>query len=99
MACRQRLFSAVPVFNSNLIALKTGDYTELKIIMPIFPYPKITTLCQVVRAERLHGGRYRATFRIAMKFLVINEKDRDLLINYIFVKEREYLRQKKETMS
>jgi c-di-GMP-binding flagellar brake protein YcgR len=31
-----------------------------------------------------------------MKFLVINEKDRDLLINYIFEKEREYLRQKKK---
>jgi hypothetical protein len=34
-----------------------------------------------------------------MKFLVINEKERDLLVNYIFVKEREYLRQKKETVS
>jgi hypothetical protein len=80
------------------IALKAGDYTELKIIVPIFPYPRITILCQVVRAESVHGGS-GGTFRIAMQFLVINEKDRDLLVNYIFEKEREYLRQKKETVS
>jgi len=80
------------------IALKAGDYAELKIIVPIFPYPKITILCQVVRSESLHGG-IGGTFRIAMQFLVINEKDRDLLVNYIFEKERECLRQKKETVS
>jgi hypothetical protein len=80
------------------ITLQTGDYTELKLIVPIFPYPRITVLCQVVRAESLQGG-VAGIFRIAMKFLVINEKDRDLLINYIFEKEREYLRQKKETAS
>ena len=80
------------------IALKAGDYTELKIVVPIFPYPKITILCQVVRSESLHGG-LGGTFRIAMQFLVINENDRDLLVNYIFEKERECLRQKKETVS
>jgi len=80
------------------ISLKAGDYAELKIIVPIFPYPKITILCQVVRSESLHGD-IGGTFRIAMQFLVINEKDRDLLVNYIFEKERECLRQKKETVS
>lgn len=80
------------------IPLHTGDYTELKIIVPLFPYPKITILCQVVRTESVQGGA-EGIFSVAMKFLVINEKDRDLLINYIFEKEREYLRQKKETAS
>jgi hypothetical protein len=82
-------------FESHIV-LKEGDYTELKIIVPLYPYPRITVLCQVVRAEALQGD-LAGVFRIAMKFLVINEKDRDLLINYVFVKEREYLRQKKET--
>jgi c-di-GMP-binding flagellar brake protein YcgR len=41
-------------------------------------------------------GDAAGAFRIAMQFLVINEKDRDFLIKYIFEKEREYLRQKKE---
>jgi hypothetical protein len=84
-------------FESHIV-LKTGDYTELKLIVPIFPYPKITILCQVVRTESLQGT-VAGPFRIAMQFLVINEKDRDLLIKYIFEKEREFLRQKKETVS
>ncbi len=70
---------------------------RLKIVIPVFPYPKITALCEVVRAQGLISDTGR--FAIALKFLVINEKDRDILINYIFVKEREYLRQKKETTS
>jgi hypothetical protein len=80
------------------IALKKGDYTELRIIVPMFPYPKIAILCQVVRSESLQGDAAGA-FRTAMQFLVIKEKDRDFLIKYIFEKEREYLRQKKETVS
>jgi hypothetical protein len=32
-----------------------------------------------------------------MKFVVINEKDRDFLVKYVFEKEREFLRQRKET--
>jgi hypothetical protein len=82
-------------FESHIV-LKEGDYTELKIVVPIFPYPKITALCQVVRTESVQGSSTANNFRIAMEFLVINEKDRDLLINYIFEKEREYLRQKKK---
>lgn len=78
--------------------LQQGVYIELRVVIPVFPYPKITVLCEVVRAQdpiNEAAGR----FGVAMKFLVINEKDRDILINYIFVKEREYLRQKKETTS
>ena len=84
-------------FESDIL-FQTGDYTELKIVVPLFPYPKITILCQVVRTESVQGGVI-GIFRIAMKFLVVNEKDRDFLVKYIFEKEREYLRQKKETVS
>ena len=79
-------------------SFKENDYIELKIIVPLFPYPKITALCEVMRTECLEEN-VPNLFRIALKFLIINENDRDLLINYIFVKEREYLRQKKETSS
>ncbi|MBP7528462.1 MAG: PilZ domain-containing protein [Syntrophorhabdaceae bacterium] len=77
--------------------LTEGDFVELKLIVPLFPYPKITCLCQAVRVENDH--REAGPQRVALKFMVINEKDRDILINYIFVKERQYLRQKKETTS
>ena len=36
---------------------------------------------------------------VIARFIVINEEDRDLLINYIFVKDRERLRLKKELFS
>jgi hypothetical protein len=78
------------------LALMEGDYTELKMIVPVFPYPKITILCQVVRAERAEEGA-EGTFIVAMKFIVVNENDRDFLIKYIFEKERELLRQRRET--
>ncbi|OPY03918.1 MAG: PilZ domain protein [Syntrophorhabdus sp. PtaB.Bin184] len=76
--------------------LKEGDLVELKIIVPVFPYPRITCLCEVVRADRTDNAGF---FRYALKFMVINEKDQDVLVNYIFLKERQYLRQKRETES
>ncbi len=78
--------------------LSQGEFVELKIIVPVFPYPKITCLCQTVRTER-EPGDTAAGQMTAFKFVVINEKDQDILVNYIFLKERQYLRQKKETAS
>ncbi len=78
--------------------LTEGDFIELKIIIPVFPYPKITCLCQVLRVEQVSEGGGQEKMA-AFKFMVINEKDQDILINYIFLKEREHLRQKKETES
>lgn len=72
-----------------------GDYAEIRIVIPRFPYPKITALAQVLRSEDclVNGTKYR---EVIVRFVVINEEDRDLLINYIFVKDRERLRLKKE---
>ena len=75
-----------------------GEFFELKIIVPVFPYPKITCLCQVVRTQKEMDGT-AAGQTTAFKFMVINEKDQDILINYIFLKERQHLREKKETAS
>jgi len=72
-----------------------GDYTEIRIVIPRFPFPKITALAQALRSEDclVNGTKYR---EVIVRFVVINEEDRDLLINYIFVKDRERLRLKKE---
>ncbi len=68
---------------------------ELKIVLPIFPYPKITALCSVVRGVTFDAdGRHCQ--EVGLRFDCINEADRDLLINYIFMKEREHLRMLKE---
>jgi hypothetical protein len=75
-----------------------GDYLEIKMAIPRFPFPKITTLAQVLRSDDTlaNGISY---CEVITRFIVINEEDRDLLINYIFVKDRERLRLKKELFS
>ena len=77
------------------IAFRKDDLAELKIILPIVPYPKITTLCRVVRSQESTVENSRR-WDVAMEYSVISENDRDLLINYIFAKEREMLRLKKD---
>lgn len=75
--------------------IREGDYTEIRIVIPRFPYPKITSLAQILKVEPylLNETPY---CDVVARFIVINEEDRDLLINYIFVKDRERLRLKKE---
>jgi c-di-GMP-binding flagellar brake protein YcgR len=77
------------------VNLHEGEQVELKVILPIPPYPKITSLCDVVRSSacKVNGV---ANWETALTFTTINEDDRDLLINFIFAKERELLRYRKE---
>jgi hypothetical protein len=77
------------------VFLKEGAYVEFKVVLPVSPHPKVTALCQVQRTENREVNQ-NPGWEIALKFLTINEEDRDLLINYIFRKEREQIRQKKE---
>jgi hypothetical protein len=72
-----------------------GDYLEIKVVIPRFPFPKITTLAQVLRSDESFANGIK-NCEVIVRFVVINEEDRDLLINYIFVKDRERLRLKKE---
>jgi hypothetical protein len=84
-------------FESDVL-ISENDYVELKVVLPVFPYPTITALCRAVRNTASERGGLHA-YDTAMRFLVINEKDRDLLINYVFLKERERLRLLKESAS
>lgn len=64
---------------------------ELRIVLPLFPYPTITALCSVVRARPGQADKGAAHYT-ALRYECINEDDRDLLVSYIFMKERERLR-------
>jgi PilZ domain len=77
------------------VKLCVGNYVELKVILPMLPYPKITALCEVTRSKSATETGDVGSWEVALKFLTINEDDRDLLINYIFSREREFLRSKK----
>ncbi|MCX5815090.1 MAG: PilZ domain-containing protein [Proteobacteria bacterium] len=78
------------------IEMKEGEYVEIKVVLPIYPHLKITTLCRVLRSETRKKDD-KQFWEVALGFLVINDNDKDLLINYIFMKEREMLRHKKES--
>lgn len=71
-----------------------GTLWHLKIMLPIFPYPTIHTLC-----ESLHHREVlvddAAGWKNALKFRTVNDLDRDLLISYVFDKEREQIRLEK----
>lgn len=71
---------------------KKGDFLELKIELPLVPPVSVPALGEVTRAERNERGY----FTTAVKFNVINEEDRDRIIRYVFQKQREHLRAKKE---
>jgi hypothetical protein len=77
------------------VNLHDAEHVELKITLPTPPYPRIVSLCNVVRSEvsKVNGVD---NWETSLAFATINEDDRDLLINFIFTKERECLRCKKE---
>jgi hypothetical protein len=75
--------------------LNMGARVELRIALPTSPFSRLSTLCEVVRTEQSATDEGTG-WQIALKFIVINEYDRDVLINYIFTKEREKMRSEKD---
>ena len=75
--------------------MKVGDYAELRIYLPVEPVLAVTALAQVVRREPL-AEHTEGAFGVAMRFVTIHEFDRDLIVKFIFKRERELLRQKRD---
>lgn len=75
--------------------LDIGERVEMRLSLPLAPFPKISILCEVLRTDESPKDEGK-TWEIALKFLILNDDDRDFLVNYIFMKERERLRATKE---
>ncbi len=73
------------------VPLPENGFAEFRLMLPLFPYPKIPVLCRVVRNLKREEDSH-VDWEIACKFLAINDSDRDLLIQYIFGREREQIR-------
>ncbi|MGD0233574.1 MAG: PilZ domain-containing protein [Syntrophorhabdales bacterium] len=73
------------------VPLPENGYAEFRLMLPLFPYPKIPVLCRIVRSVKREENSH-VDWEIACKFLAINDSDRDLLIQYIFGREREQIR-------
>ena len=80
-------------FRSQVPLLK-DDHLELRIQLPVYPHPLIPALCEVISStEEEHEGARGC--RVACRFVAIADVDRDALINYIFMRERETIRSRK----
>ena len=77
-------------FTSQVPLLK-GDHLELRIQLPVYPYQLIPALCEVSTARK-RNTRARGVCRVACRFVAIADADRDTLVNYIFIRERETIR-------
>jgi hypothetical protein len=71
-----------------------GAYVDLRIVLPYFPNPRIAAVGMVVRSSCTGCEEGKDIWEMAVKFIAISEKHRDVLINYVFAKEREQLRAK-----
>ncbi len=68
-----------------------GERLLIKLFLPT--YPRLLKLkCEVVRVMKKDDENYR----IGLKYVDIDERTRDSLIKYIFARQREHLRRKKE---
>ena len=88
--------------NANLsgggLRIKTLEYIEpltmvlVDIFLPIAPSRVITTIADVVRCNEVQLNWEKGTrFNTAMKFVKIDEKDRETIISFIFGEQRNQL--------
>jgi hypothetical protein len=74
--------------------LDEGSYLELRIILPCFPDVRIGALGRVIRSHPF-SPTSGDEWETAVGFVAMSDNDRDILINYVFSKEREHLRVRK----
>ncbi|MDI1472130.1 MAG: PilZ domain-containing protein [Thermodesulfovibrio sp.] len=66
-----------------------GDFLEIKMLLPEPTPVGVITYGEVVRAEKKEGKT-----EIGVKFIKLNEKERDFIIRFVIYKERQKLRGK-----
>lgn len=75
--------------------LDEGAFVEIRLVLPFFPRTRIAALGKVVRSRR-HGAGGKDAWETALSFVAISEKDRDILVRYVFSRERESLKKRRE---
>lgn len=73
---------------------RSGDQIEIMIILPIFPPASLLFKGEVVRLTSVIRDGEK-TFEIAVRYIDIDEKDRDKIIIYTIKRQMEILRSKK----
>lgn len=79
---------------------KVGDLLDMKMVLPSSPFYIIKTVALVIRIDELpeQKSSLKQDFNcIAVKFIAINEDDREALIRCISILQRKMLRRKRMT--
>ena len=77
------------------VNLKTGDLLEMKLVLPLSPGIVIDFIAKVIRVIKpagKTGSNEPESSEIAVKYVAINEDDREMIIRYTFKRQRELLR-------
>lgn len=75
--------------------LDEGAFMEIRLALPLFSGARIAALGKVVRSRRL-SAEGKDAWETAVSFAAISESDRDILVRYVFSKERKTLRTRHE---
>ena len=75
--------------------LEEGTFLELRIGLPIVRGQRVCVLGRVMACTK-QQAEGQDEWETAISFVAINEKDRDVLVSYVFSKERESLRARHE---
>ncbi|HEX16187.1 MAG TPA: hypothetical protein ENF44_03560 [Deltaproteobacteria bacterium] len=70
-------------------ALPSGTLMEVKFLLPTLPFRPIRALVEVVRAEERRGRVW-----LGVKFTALREEDREEIVRFAFIKQKELLRQR-----
>jgi c-di-GMP-binding flagellar brake protein YcgR len=75
--------------------LKTGDFLEMKLVLPLSTGIVIDFIAEVIRVIKPAGSlgtNDPESSEIAVKYVAINGDDREMIIRYTFKRQRELLR-------
>lgn len=66
------------------------DVLELKMLVPLMPPVALYLYSEVVKSEKLDNA-----YSIAVKFLQMDEQIQDLIVRFVFKRQRDFLREKR----
>jgi len=74
-----------------------GDHVGVRMVLPLFYMAFIGCIAEVVSVSRSDNPRHDENiYRVSMKFCEISEDSKEKIIQYVFQRQREILRQRSE---
>jgi hypothetical protein len=79
--------------------LPVGTNVEMGIVLPNQPYKTIDVAGEVVRDYQNIDGDYKGQYTVGISFFDILSQDEDAIVRWVFQKQREEIRRRKESAS